>query len=91
MFLGTVTVVVCLKHVGNTDSVRDRLRTSVKTLASCSEHAQSTHPGYPPGTAALWMLTCLKVLLSDYTVIRNSWCSHACFSVTCLEASIEVI
>ena len=27
----------------------------------------------------------------DHTVVRNSWCSHACFSVTCLEANIEVI
>jgi hypothetical protein len=34
-FLGTVTVGVCLKHVGITDPVMDRLRMSVKTLCVC--------------------------------------------------------
>jgi hypothetical protein len=27
----------------------------------------------------------------DHTVVWNSWCSHACFSVACLEASIKGI
>ena len=58
MFLGTGTMVVCLKHVGITDSVRDRLNMSMKTLVSWSAHARSTHPGNPSGPAA-----CLKVLL----------------------------
>ena len=53
MFLGTGTMVVCLKHVGITDSVRDRLKMSVKILASVSAHAQSTHPGNLFGLAAL--------------------------------------
>ena len=36
MFLGTGTMVVCLKHAGITDSDRERLKISVKTLASWS-------------------------------------------------------
>ena len=41
-FLGTGTMVVCLKHVGTTDSVREMFKMSVKTLASWSTHALST-------------------------------------------------
>jgi hypothetical protein len=48
-------MVVYLKHVGVTDSVRDRLKTSVKTLASWSAHAQSTRSCDPSGPAALWL------------------------------------
>ena len=42
-----------LKHVGITDSDRERLKMSVKTLASWSALARSTCPGNPPGPAAL--------------------------------------
>ena len=39
----------CLKHVGITDSDRERLKMSVKTLASWSAHARSPRPGKPAG------------------------------------------
>ena len=65
---------VCLKHVGITDSVRERLKMSVKTLASWSAHALSTRPSSPSGPAALGMLTYLKVLftLATESVITQS-------------------
>jgi hypothetical protein len=60
---------------------------SVKTLASWSMHAHSARPGNPSGL--------VNVDLSkgerDRTVFQYSRCSHACFSVICLEASIEVV
>ena len=34
VFLGTGTMVVCLKHLGITDSDREKLKMSVKTLSS---------------------------------------------------------
>ena len=52
LFLGTGTMVVCLKHVGITDPGRERLKISVKTLASWSAHAQSSCPGNPSGPTA---------------------------------------
>jgi hypothetical protein len=51
--LGTETMGVCLKHVVITDSVRERLKMSVKTLAIWSAHALSTRPGNPSDPAAL--------------------------------------
>ena len=53
VFLGTGTMVVCLKHVGITDLYRERLNMSVKTLAHWSAHARSIRPGNPSGPAAL--------------------------------------
>ena len=53
VFLGTGTMVVCLKHVGITDSDRERLKMSVKALASLSAPAQNTRPCNPSGPAAL--------------------------------------
>ena len=53
MFLGTGTMVVCLKHVGITDSDRERLKMSVKTLASRSARTKSLCPGNPSGPVAL--------------------------------------
>ena len=53
VFLSTGTMVFCLKHVGITDSDRERLKMSVKTLASCSAHAQRTRPGNLSGPVFL--------------------------------------
>ena len=44
---------VYIKHVGITDSDRERLKMSVKTLATWSAHARSIRPGNPSGPAAL--------------------------------------
>ena len=49
-FLGTGTMVVCLKHVGITDWARETLKMS---LGSWSADALSTCPGNPSGTVAL--------------------------------------
>jgi hypothetical protein len=53
VFFGTMTMVVCLEHVGITDSDREMLKMSVKTLASWSAHVGSTRPGSPSGPAVL--------------------------------------
>jgi hypothetical protein len=53
VLLGRGTVVVCLKHFSITDSEMERLKMSVKTLASWSAHARSTRPRNPSGPAAL--------------------------------------
>ena len=74
---------VCLKHVGITDSVEnveDRLKMSVKTLDSWSAHALSTRPGNLSGlvNADLFKgLTHIGYGERDHTVIQNGWCSHA--------------
>jgi hypothetical protein len=62
-FSGTGTMVFCLKHVGITDWVCERLNISEKTLASCSAHALSMRPGILSGPTALRMLTYLNVFL----------------------------
>jgi hypothetical protein len=95
VFLGTGIMVVCLKHVGITDSYRERLKMSVKTLVSWSAHARITHPGNLSLPCSLVNVGLSKGLSHigyrefDHTVFRYSWCSHACFSVILLKASIE--
>ena len=42
-----------LLESGTTDSVRERVKMSVKTLASWSTQDLSTHPGNPSGPTAL--------------------------------------
>ena len=83
-------MVVCLKHVGITDWVRERLKISGKTLASWSAHALS--PGNPSVNVNLFKgLTHIDYGEHDHTAIWNSWCSHAWFSVASLVANIEGI
>ena len=90
MFLGTGTMVICLKHVGITDSDREWLKILVKTLASWSAHARSTHNGNPSGPAALLMLTYLKVLLTsaaESVITQSSRSDGALMHVSVLFAS----
>ena len=75
MFLCIGTMVVCLEHVGITDSDRERLKMSMKAVASWLANAQSSRSGNPSGPAALWMLTCLTHIGNgerDHTVVWNS-------------------
>jgi hypothetical protein len=51
--------VVCLKHVGITDSGRERLKRSVKTLASWSAHVRRTRPGNLSGLANFYLFKVL--------------------------------
>uniref|UniRef100_A0A4W5KU33 Inactive rhomboid protein n=1 Tax=Hucho hucho TaxID=62062 RepID=A0A4W5KU33_9TELE len=67
-------MVVCLKHVGITDSDRERLKISGKTLASWSVHARSTHPGNPSGLVNVDLfkgLTHIGCGVRDHTAFRN--------------------
>jgi hypothetical protein len=78
VLLSTGTVVVCLKHVGITDSDRERSNMSVKTLASWSAHSRSTRPGNPSGPCGLVNVDLFKGFTHigcgerDHTVFRNS-------------------
>jgi hypothetical protein len=90
-------LVVCLKHEGITDSVRESLKMSVKTHDSWSMPALSTHPDNPSSPGAFVSVDLFKGFVHIgyreryHTVIQNSWCSRACFSVACLKASIKGI
>lgn len=87
-FLGTGTKVVYIKNVGIRDWVRERIKISVKTLASWLEHVLSTHPD---NVNLFRGLTHIGYGEHDNTVFRNSWCSHTWFSVACFKASTEGI
>ena len=73
-----------------TDSDRERLKMSVKTLASWSAHACSTRPGNLSDTVALGMLTYLKVLLTsaaESVITQSSGTAGALMHVSVLLAS----
>ena len=72
MFLGTGTMVICLKHVGITDLDRERWKMSVKTLASWSAHAHSTRPVNPSGPCGLANVDLFKGLIHIGCVITQS-------------------
>ena len=76
-------MVVCLKPVGITDWVRERLKMSVKALAFWLAHALNIN--------LLKGLIHIGYKERDHEVVRKSLCSHVWFSVACLEASIEGI
>ncbi len=76
-FLGMGTMVDFLKHAGTTDRERDRLKMSVKTLASWKAHALSTRPGMPSGPTALRMFTRLKDRVTSATERESGLTSSA--------------
>ncbi len=66
-----------LKHKGTTDRERERLKMSVKTLASWNAHARSTQPGMPSGPTALWIFTRLKDRVTSATEMEIALTSSA--------------
>ncbi len=66
-----------LKHEGTTDRERDRLKMSVKTLASWNAHARSTQPGMPSGPTAFRMFTHLKDRFTSATERESGLTSSA--------------
>ncbi len=98
-FFGMGTMVDFLKHEGTTDRDRDRLKMSVKTLASWNAHTLSTRPGMPTGPTALRMFTSLKDRVTS-TDRKGEWTHLLCSShgsalcvcgVVSLERSIKSI
>ena len=78
MFLGTGTMVVCLKHVGITDSDRERLNMSVKTLASWLAHGQGTRPGCSSECYLFKVLIPVGCGERDHTVILQVGYTRTC-------------
>ncbi len=76
-FFGMGTMVNFLKHAGNTDRERDRLKMSVKTPASWKAHALSTQPGIPSGPTAFRMFTRLKDRVTSTTERESGLTSSA--------------
>jgi hypothetical protein len=71
VFLGTGTMVVCLKQVSITDRIRDRLKMSVKMSA----HALSMPPGILSGLVngdLFKGLPHIDYRERDHTVVRKS-------------------
>ncbi len=71
------TMLDFLKHEGTTDRERDRLKMSVKTLASWKAHALSTRPGIPSRPTALRMFTHLKDRVTSATESESGFTSSA--------------
>ncbi len=66
-----------LKHEGTTDRERERLKISVKTLASWNAHALSKRPGMPSGHTALRMFTRLKDRVTSTIEMESGLTSSA--------------
>ena len=80
-------MVVCLKHVGITDSDRERLKMSAKTLASWSAHAHSTHPGNPSGPVNVDMFKGLLTSCAESVITQSSRTAGALMHASLLLAS----
>ncbi|KAK3547752.1 hypothetical protein QTP86_028811 [Hemibagrus guttatus] len=68
-------MVVIFRHVGTTALLREMLKMSVKTPASCSAHSLSTLPGMLSGPAAFRGLTLHRVFLKSAVVRQSTWSS----------------